>query len=385
MMLLYYRHIRQESRCWLIWDSNTLLWHTGQFTVRAVELRRELPTPDAPVEGTSAPVLSSLWSLETEEEEVEDEEEGEWLTRWKKSKMCVEFRSSRHLFLPPAALWGLLEMDPRTKDPDFSGLPDSLELVLGMLGEADVPVPELLELRTVFSALIWDAEPEPELTAAEPLLLPKCLEEKPGTPFSGLIWPGIPVPVLLVLLKYLENGDPAEPEVFEELFLAGLVLAGFRFKALSNAGVSDARFSSDGFVFLGDFRLAFWKRSCTVVCFGLIKLPLFLVILTGEPLMLTKALWLLTDLLGRAVELLKGDLRSVGEVRAGCCWGFSEWAGLWMGGFCVDADGRVLPPRTIPLPLNGMTFLMSWDPEPESTVRERPKKATLDKIALCSS
>lgn len=71
--------------------------------------------------------------------------------------------------------------------------------------------------------------------------------------------------------------------------------------------------------------------------------------------MLTKALWLLTDLLEGAVEPLKGDLRSAGGVEAGSGRGLGEWT----GGFCVAAGGCVPPPRTTPLPLNGMTFLMS--------------------------
>lgn len=162
-----------------------------------------------------------------------------------------------------------------------------------------------------------------------------------------------------MLPKYLERGNPAEPEVPDELLLTRLVLAEFRFKVLSNTGcVLEACFSSVRFVFSGDFRLLFWKRSCTVLCFGLNKPPLVLVTLTGEPLTMTKALWLLTDLLGRAV-VMSGDLTSAGEVRAGSRKGFGEWAALWMGGFCTDADGCVLPPRTIPLPLNGMTFLIS--------------------------
>lgn len=90
-----------------------------------------------------------------------------------------------------------------------------------------------------------------------------------------------------------------EPEVLEELLLTRLVLAELRFKALS-----EACFGSGGFVFSGDFALAFWKRSRTVLCFGLAKLPVVWVTLTGEPLMLTKALWLLTDLFGRAAVTL---------------------------------------------------------------------------------
>lgn len=164
--------MRQESRCWLIWDSSTLLWHTGQVTVRAIELRRVLPTPDAPAEGTSAPVPSSLRSLENEED---DADAGEWLSRWKKSEMCVEFPSSRHLFLPPVAvpgLCGLVEADAGINAPDFSGVPESLDLELGMLEGA--PVPELL----------W---------------LPKCLKLEPGVALRKLeeLAPDVPIPELL--------------------------------------------------------------------------------------------------------------------------------------------------------------------------------------------
>lgn len=109
--------------------------------MRAVELKKVLPCPDTPEECTSAPVPSSL-----ENEEEEEEDAVEWMTRWKKSKMCAEFRSSRHLFLPPApvpGLCGLPEVDAGINDLDFSGLPESLKLALGVLEDADIPVPEL--------------------------------------------------------------------------------------------------------------------------------------------------------------------------------------------------------------------------------------------------
>lgn len=111
-----------------------------------------------------------------------------------------------------------------------------------------------------------------------------------------------------MLPKYLEKGEPAEPEVLGELLLTGLVLAEFRF-----TGVLEACFGSVRFVSFGDFRFLLRKRSCTVLCFGLTRLPLVLVIRTGEPLMLTKALWLATDLLGRALVTPLGILGSAGE------------------------------------------------------------------------
>lgn len=122
------------------------------------------------------------------------------------------------------------------KDPDFSGLPESLELELGMLGEAGHPVPVIFwlpnclepEFETLDSDLIEvvdleprislpgpsgllncvehvpgcprlsecielelgmlvEMEPGPELADAEPLLLLKFLEVNPGTAFPGLI------------------------------------------------------------------------------------------------------------------------------------------------------------------------------------------------------
>lgn len=88
--------------------------------------------------------------------------------------------------------------------------------------ESGVPAPELfgfpkyfkLEVGTqTFSGLISDIE-------AALFRFSNCPEVKPGMPFSGLMGPGIPVPVLLVRAKYLERGDPEEPD---ELLLTGLV------------------------------------------------------------------------------------------------------------------------------------------------------------------
>lgn len=108
----------------------------------------------------------------------------------------------------------------------------------------------------------------------------------------------------------------------------------------------------------GGLRTLDRKRSCTVVCFAL-RLPLAFEILTGEPLMLIKALVLPTDFLRRTFNEpgfvssdrgLEGDGESFlgGETR-GC-----DRVGL--KGLCVA------PPRTKPLPLNGIIFLISCEP-----------------------
>lgn len=268
----------------------------------------------------------------------------------------LEFRSLYSDLIEPEEL----EPQPGKSVPGTFLLPNCVGLELGTLLPKSVElVPKcllfskcvkcfILELDTPFFGLIRDAAPESENPTAELLRLSTCLETKPGAPFSCLMRPGIPFAVLLGLPKYFDRGDPAELVLLEEFLPSRLVLAEL---------VRGACFGSGRLVFVGDFRLQFWKRSCTVaLCFGLSKLPLVFVTLTGEPLMLTKALWLPMDLLGSAVVVvvMEGDLRSAGGVRAGSGRGSGECAGLRM-----DVDGRVLPPRTIPLPLNGMTFLMS--------------------------
>lgn len=103
--------------------------------------------------------------------------------------MCAEFRSSRHLFLPPAVapdLCGLLDVNAGTNDPDFSGLPERFKSELGMLEEADVPVPELFWLLTCFaleigipySDLMALVELELGILVPGSLGLPKCVKSE---------------------------------------------------------------------------------------------------------------------------------------------------------------------------------------------------------------
>jgi len=105
-------------------------------------------------------------------------------------------------------------------------------------------------------------------------------------------------------------------------------------------------------------------------------------ILTGEPLMLTKALMLATDLFtGRfsPAEVPESPLplrpERTGEPRllagdggAKSLFGEGGTAGVRDGEEGVG--GWDFPPSRKPLPLNGIVFLTSCDPEPEKRERE---------------
>lgn len=107
-------------------------------------------------------------------------------------------------------------------------------------------------------------------------------------------------------------------------------------------------------------------------------LPLWLVglwILTGEPLMLTKTFVLLTDLFmgafdpmwpgGLAEGRLLGLVLSFRAERTGRELGVlaCDEGGKSVLGEEATPEGDALPPSTNPLPLNGMMFRMSCDPE----------------------
>lgn len=122
-------------------------------------------------------------------------------------------------------------------------------------------------------------------------------------------------------------------------------------------------------------------------------------ILTGEPLMLTKTFVLLTDLFTggfcpvEVAGLMEGKVLEVpllsrpertGELRllAGEKRRLDE--GVFTAGNGVsdgeeDVEDCDFPPSRKPLPLNGIMFLMSCDPEPE---REETNLESSNRISL---
>lgn len=348
---------RQESRCSLILDSCTFAWHTGQLTISA-EKEEEEGEEEVTLCGPA-----EEWGkvVEVDEEDVvvtvlcctagdfvfiDSLDAAESLANvfWKKSKMLAELlRSSRGLFLwpPPAApnVPSLLESVKYLECVGWAGL-----LLVGTTGGYS----EWLD------SLGLDVLGEEELC---------CLGKKEEAEVA-------------LTVRFGDVSEPLLVSVFE----------------MEN--------------WLTDFlRSVLPKRSWMDLCLILsVPWPLLLLwglgIFTGEPLMLTKTRVLLTDLFiggfcpaevvglmeGKAVEIpLVGlfKLERTGELRGlagdegvksflGEEMGLEEdvftgtltgTRGLWEGE--EEVEDWDFPPSRKPLPLNGIMFLISCDPDPE--------------------
>lgn len=356
--LLLLTQERQESRCPLIFDSCTFAWHTGQLTISG-----EVKEEEVEVMTLCSPAEEWREAVEVDEEEeavvvvavlcciagdfvfIDSLLVVESLANvfWKKSNMLEELLpSSRGLFLwpPPAAPTGPSQF----KSVKYLDCVGSAVLLSAEAAGRCCEWLDLLGLNMLEEEELWCLGKKEEAAVAVTLLFCEVSESLWVSVFKLEDW----------LTDFLRSVLPKRS----------------------------------------------WMDLCLILSDPWLLLLLLLWglgILTGEPLMLTKIRVLLIDLFTggfcqvEVVGLLEGkplEIPLVGLSRPGCTGevtllvgdegvkGFfgeemglekdvftTGTSGLWDGE--EDVEDWDFPPSRKPLPLNGIMFLISCDPDPE--------------------